>query len=205
MFGYTYPDLISLSDSRTLIQRVNALYGPNATSQFSWELKAQSVPETAPSNPSVGLLGTPDSPLATTTASLPPDSDVQYHYVANIRTKKNGPEGAFKVYIFLGAVRESNLSLVDASRWMSDPGFVGYTGFQNAAVRDVGGVQEMDMEMSGVVALTHALEDMVKKGHIEHLDEIAVRTYLQEHMTWRIAIVGFTPALPHIPILVAKD
>lgn len=36
IFGYTYPELISLSEEATLVRRVNALYGENATSQFSF-------------------------------------------------------------------------------------------------------------------------------------------------------------------------
>ncbi|KAH7390588.1 hypothetical protein BKA66DRAFT_580691 [Pyrenochaeta sp. MPI-SDFR-AT-0127] len=202
VFGYTYPELIGLTDDKTLVQRVNALYGPNATSHFSWELEPtlQSVSETGPNKPSVMLLATSNSPSATTTASVSSTSVVQYHYVANVRTQKYGSEGAIKVYVFLGAVQELKESSSDASRWMSDPGFVGYTGFQHSAVKDSRGAQQMDMKMNGVIALTHALEDRARKGQLGNLDEIAVGTYLQEHMAWKIAIVRLTLVIATIPI-----
>jgi hypothetical protein len=38
VFGYTYPELPSLSNNTTRICRVNALYGENTTSQYPWDL-----------------------------------------------------------------------------------------------------------------------------------------------------------------------
>jgi tyrosinase len=135
VFGSTYPEFLGLSATNTLAARVNALYGPNATSQFSWETAR----------------------IDQHTAS-PQSGDVQYQYFAIIRAQHTGPGGVAKVFVFLGGDMSVNTESPDPLQWMADPRFVGYTGFQGAAG------QEMEMQTNGVVALTKALEDHMRKS-----------------------------------------
>jgi tyrosinase len=174
VFGSTYPEFLGLSATNTLTARVNALYGPNATSQFSWETAR----------------------IDQHTAS-PQSGDVQYQYFANIRAQHTGPGGVAKVFVFLGGDMSVNTESPDPLQWMADPRFVGYTGFQGAAGQESEVAQEVEMQTNGVVALTKALEDHMRRGHLESMDEVAVVAYLREKLTWKLVGVSPQPGKPH--------
>jgi tyrosinase len=167
VFGSTYPEFIGLSATNTLTRRVNALYGPNATSQFSWERTRI------------------DQHIAS-----PQSGTVHYQYFANIRVRHTGPGGVTKVFLFLGADMSINTESPDTLQWMADPGFVGYTGFQGLEGQESGIAQETEMQTNGVVALTKALEDHMRKGSLKSMDEAAVGAYLQEKLAWKLVGVS---------------
>ncbi|KAI4659396.1 uncharacterized protein J4E78_005824 [Alternaria triticimaculans] len=156
IFGSTYPEFLGLSATDTLAGRVNALYGANATSQFSWETARAEQYVAGPQN-----------------------SDVRYQYSAVIRAQHMGPGGVSKVLVFLDADMNINAGPANTQAWMSEPGFVGYAGFQNAV-----GQEKTEMQTNGVVALTVALEDRMRTGELRSMDENVVGTYLQEKLHW---------------------
>lgn len=109
-FAYTYPELVGLrnNDTSSLVGKINALYGPNATPQFS-----KRTLETR------GIAGAPNF-------------SGERHYMANIRVHKFGLDGSFNVYIFLGAEPCS-----EPSEWTKDISFIGTTGIlAQTGVRD---------------------------------------------------------------------
>jgi len=170
IFGSTYPEFLGLSATDTLVGRVNALYGGNATSRFSWE-----------------------TARAEQHVAVPQNSDVQYQYSAVIRAQHMGPGGVSKVLVFLDADMHINAGPANTQAWMSEPGFVGYSGFQNAV-----GQEKTEMQTNGVVALTVALEDRMRMGELRSMDENVVGTYLQEKLHWLLVDVRlFDPANSH--------
>ena len=170
IFGSTYPEFLGLSATDTLISRVNALYGGNATSRFSWETARVEQHVAGPQN-----------------------SDVRYQYSAVIRAQHMGPGGVSKVLVFLDANMNINAGPANTQKWMSEPGFVGYAGFQNAV-----GQEKTEMQTNGVVALTAALEDRMRMGELRSMDENVVGTYLQEKLHWLLVDVRlFDPANSH--------
>lgn len=229
IFGYNYPELMNLWDA-TLIHRVNALYGENATSQFSWDQspKLKPIPESPSSSATSSAISESTSVrpvegyVATATegnvgvASTSPSAscspyavktrrstqhaqrkDVQYHYFANIRAQKGGPVGAYKVFVFFGPQATPNQDNAGISEWIHDPGFVGFTGFQNAASPD-GEVGQGDLlEANSVVALTQALEEKLLMGQLSSLDEDTVAAYLHDNMSWKIVMVRLHQTLPN--------
>jgi hypothetical protein len=174
VFGSTYPEFLGLSATNTLTARVNALYGPNATSQFSWETARI------------------DQHIAS-----PQSGDAQYQYFANIRAQHTGPGGVTKVFVFLGGDMSVNTESPDPLHWMADPTFVGYTGFQGAAGQESGVAHEMGMQTKGVVALTKALENHLRRNDLESMDEAAVGAYLQEKLIWKLVGVSPQSCMPH--------
>jgi tyrosinase len=150
-----------------LTARVNALYGPNATSQFSWETARI------------------DQHVAS-----PQSGAVHYQYFASIRAQHIGSGGVFKAFVFLGEEMGINTESPDTLRWMADPSFVGYMGFQGAAGQESGVAQEVEMQTNGAVALTKALEERMRKGDLESMDEVTVGAYLQEKLAWKLVGVG---------------
>ncbi|KAI4640021.1 hypothetical protein J4E93_008821 [Alternaria ventricosa] len=156
VFGSTYPEFLGLSATDSMVGRVNALYGGSATSRFSWEA-ARGEQHIASSQ----------------------SSDVLYQYSAVIRGQHIGPGGVSKVFVFLDATLKTNTGTSSTHAWMSEPGFVGYAGFQNAV-----GQAKTEMQTNGVVALTAALEDRMRMGELRSMDEIVVGTYLQEKLHW---------------------
>ena len=170
IFGSTYPEFLGLSATDTLVGRVNALYGGNATSRFSWE-----------------------TARAEQHVASPQSSDVRYQYSAVIRAQHMGPGGVSKVLVFLDADMNINARPASTQAWMSEPGLVGYAGFQNAV-----GQEKTEMQTNGVVALTAALEDRMRIGELRSMDENVVGTYLQEKLHWLLVDVRlFDPANSH--------
>ncbi|KAF9695044.1 hypothetical protein EKO04_006774 [Ascochyta lentis] len=180
IFGYTYPELVGLSEDVTLVRRVNQLYGDNATSQFSWKI-GDPMPLPAPGN------AYPHRERRS--VSSPQTGKYQYQYFANIRVQKSGSEGGFKVFVFVGPTLVSTTgSTYDATEWMRDPSFVGFTGFQSTNGHGDGylGNPDLKHDANGVVALTKALEDRLRTGQLSGLDEDTVGQYLHDNMSWRI-------------------
>lgn len=161
VFGSTYPEFLGLSATDTLVGRVNALYGGSATSRFSW-----------------------DTARTEQHIASPQGSDVQYQYSAVIRAQHMGPGGVSKVFVFLDADMNINTEPASTQAWISESGFVGYAGFQNAI-----GVEETEMKTNGVVVLTVALEDRMRMGKLRSMDAIVVGTYLQEKLHWLLVDV----------------
>jgi tyrosinase len=164
IFGYTYPELMGVSNRTSLVRKVNALYGENATSQFSW-----------------------DSSLNGSFAAQHQQHSAQsihagYQYFANIRPLNGGLTSAYRVYVFLDDMTAARQASEIASQHVDDPGFVGFTGSQDTA-HTVGA--------AGVIALTEALEAKVRQGQLASMDEVAVALYLREKMTWRAEVVCF--------------
>ncbi|KAJ4318448.1 hypothetical protein N0V94_004403 [Neodidymelliopsis sp. IMI 364377] len=179
VFSYTYPELVGLTEDETLVRRVNRLYGDNATSQFTWKL-GDPLPSTAPGN------GYTHSERRS--VSSPQTGAYQYQYFANIRVQRSGSDGAFKVFVFVGPTNQATMSSYDATAWMRDATFVGFTGFQSTNSHGDGyaGDPSLKHDANGVVALTKALEDRLRTGQLASLDETAVGEYLRQNMTWKI-------------------
>ncbi|KAF2030837.1 Di-copper centre-containing protein [Setomelanomma holmii] len=174
VFGYTYPELTDLAENDTLIHRVNALYGENATSQFSWDQNQKHEPDSE--EPTASSISSSTTPQAQRL-------DVQYHYFANVRAAKGGADKAYQVFVYLDADQSSG----DATSSGNSPSMVGFTGFQSTAYHASELSPDEKQETGGVVALTKALEEEVRAGQLASLDEVTVASYLQEHMSWRVA------------------
>ncbi|KAH7410009.1 hypothetical protein DE146DRAFT_333642 [Phaeosphaeria sp. MPI-PUGE-AT-0046c] len=173
VFGYTYPELINLPENTTLTEKVNALYGGNAKSQFSWDLDQR------PGSADIGHQR---------------DAS-QYYYFASIHVTSRVSNMGYKVYVFLDDIpADSQASDTDEVHFNS-PGLVGFAGFQSTVSAANELTQANDDKTMGVIALTKSLEDKVRLGHLASMDEVAVRAYLQKEMTWRIA-VGNDQMLP---------
>ncbi|KAH7091062.1 hypothetical protein FB567DRAFT_588966 [Paraphoma chrysanthemicola] len=214
-FGYTYPELVGLSEKDTLVRRVNALYGENATSQFSWDQDQQPTDDVSSvvSSQSSSSSCTTRSGLSTEVTTACRDDrghgnrdrrhghsaqrlDVQYHYFANIRAAKGGSDRAFKVYIYLDSAIASAQDVSGNTQAASTPILVGYTGFQSTAYQASEMLPNEMQKTGGVVALTKALEEKARVGEVASLDEATVAPYLREHMTWKIALAGDQEVFP---------
>lgn len=185
IFGYTYPELVGLSEDDTLVRRVNRLYGDNATSQFSWKL-GDPVPLASPGK------GYVYNDRRSVSIISPQNGTYQYQYFANIKVQKSGSEGGYKIFVFAGPMSVATAgSTYDATGWMRDPSFVGFTGFQTTNGHGDGyaGDPNSKGDANGVVAMTNALEDRLRSGELVGLDEDTVGQYLHEHMSWRITTV----------------
>jgi tyrosinase len=231
VFGYTYPELIDLSDNITLVRRVNALYGQNAASQYSWDLTpapalvhSSYMPRKSPGRANDSATTSTDvnistrvannastviiqesvassttSPYGGCTTQAPAHrrhqhsaqrSDFHYNYFANIHVTKGGPSAASKTYVYLDAAPASGEMPTASWQQLSGPGFVGFTGFQSMGSDVEEAMQDDDDKIMGVVALTEALEEKARQGHLASMDEATVAAYLQEKMTWQIVVVN---------------
>lgn len=187
IFGYTYPELVGLSEGTALVERVNQLYGDNATSQFSWK-KDDTAPLPASGNAQAYSELHP--------ASSSPRGQYQYQYFANVRVQSLGSEGGYRVFIFVGPTSQATAgSVYDTTTWMQEPGFIGFTGFQSTNGHVDGYISGSNTKdgakgnANGVVALTKALEDLLRTGQLLSLDEHTVGKYLQDNMSWKITTV----------------
>lgn len=186
IFGYTYPELVGLSEDDTLVRRVNRLYGDNATSQFTWKLGDPIPLSTTPGN------GYTLNERRSIIVSSPQKGKYHYQYFANIRVQKSGAEGGYKIFVFVGPTSiAANGSAYDSTAWMRDPSFVGFTGFQSTNGHGDGylGNPDLKREANGVVAMTKVLEDRQRIGVLSSLDEDIVAAYLHDNMSWRITTV----------------
>ena len=71
------------------------------------------------------------------------------------------PGGPSKVFTLLGASKEISEKSPDTQKWISEPGFVGYAGFQNANGDEKDLTSDMKIQTNGVVPLMVALEDQM--------------------------------------------
>ncbi|PSN64506.1 Di-copper centre-containing protein [Corynespora cassiicola Philippines] len=183
-FGYTYPELSS-SDTPSLTSRVNALYGPSAGSTSS----------TSTSNNTSDDDDDDDDEEESTKRDLfpslhhmlsAPTFAHKRQYIASIRAHKFGLDGSFSVYVFLGDKPAAESPGPGA--WASDPCFVGMSGVlsQGGVSDEEGGYQEV----VGSVPLTAALEERVKRGELESMEEGVVRRYLEERLRWYVRKTG---------------
>ncbi|KAH6644006.1 common central domain of tyrosinase-domain-containing protein [Boeremia exigua] len=182
IFGYTYPELLGLSDHDTLVRRINQLYGEGATSQFSWKL-GDPIPR-----PASGV-GYTLNERGSISMSSPQTGKYHYQYFANIKVQKSGSEGGYKIFVFVGPTSAATTgSTYDATVWMRDPSFVGFTGFQTTNSHGDGYTGDPNAvgDANGVVAMTIALENLLRTGELTSFDEEAVGEYLHENMSWRI-------------------
>jgi tyrosinase len=163
-FGYTYPDLLGLSNSTNttlsrrgvptaLIARVNALYGPRAAPLQSRQLLRRGMSTTGASH----FFG-------------------RRQYTLSIQVREFRDPGALKVFAFCGPVKSR---LVD---WPQEPGFVGVTSIL-AATKDT------MQEAHSVIPLTPALEAQARRGKLRSLNERDVAAYLKRHLRWRVVKV----------------
>ncbi|KAF1916188.1 common central domain of tyrosinase-domain-containing protein [Ampelomyces quisqualis] len=171
IFGYTYPELMDLSNKTSLIRKVNALYGENATSQFSWDKSHN---------------GSFSSQRQQHGAQ---SIHARYQYFANIRPLSGRLVSAYRAYVFLGDMTAARPASESAWQQMDDPGLVGFTGSQDTG--DIVGAAMHDGSggTGGVIALTNALEAKVREGRLAGMDQVAVASYLREKMTWRAEVV----------------
>ncbi|KAF2996411.1 hypothetical protein E8E13_002136 [Curvularia kusanoi] len=191
IFGYTYPELEGLSEDDTLVTRINNLYGDNAKSQFSWKL---GDPIRAPP----GTEYTNNERRAIRMES-PQKGKFHYHYYCNIKVQKSGSEGGFKIFVFVGDKSMAKAgSSYDATGWMRDPTFVGFTGFQSTNSNGDGykGDPSFKGDANGVVAMTSFLEDRLRSGVLPDLEPETVENYCREHMSWRITTADHTIVAP---------
>lgn len=187
IFGYTYPELIGLSGDTALVERINQLYGDNATSQFSWK---KDDPASLPAS------GNAKTYSELHSASSPQKGKYQYQYFANVRVQTSGSEDGYKVFVFVGPTSQATAgSVYDAITWMQEPGFIGFTGFQSTNGRVDGYTSDLNVKgdgksgANGVVALTKALEGLLRTGQLSSLDGHTVGKYLQDNMSWKITTV----------------
>jgi len=168
-FAYTYPELIGLhgNDTSALINRVNSLYGPNASSPLKRSAEASYVSHSSFS--SRGVTGAPSF-------------SGKRQYLANIRVHKFGLDGSFNIYIFLGDGPSLSPRI-----WSTAPSFIGMTGILSQS--NVG-TEKQGQDTNGAVPLTAALEAKVRSGALESMREEAVGPYLKRNLRWRIAKVG---------------
>ncbi|KAF2402444.1 Di-copper centre-containing protein [Trichodelitschia bisporula] len=170
--GYTYPEVANASPDQVR-QAVNQLYGGSTAST------ARSVvPAAAPS----GLLGRSTSygSLPSNFSSAPSLSSIAFparEWLANIKADKYSVEGSYYIFFFVGNFTK------DPSGWMNDPNLVGmHSVFSMAG----GGSQKHSVLVTGVVPLTHKLQEFVASGLIPDLGEISVRRFLRSKLQWRM-------------------
>lgn len=153
------------NDTSGLVNKVNALYGPNATPQKRSSSLDLVDRATSTSN---GIAGAPTF-------------SGERQYITNIKVQKFGLDGSFNVYVFIGDDPGA-----DTKQWTQKSCFVGITGIlcQPNADQSKAGV-----EANGAVPLTAALEAKVKSGDLESMKEDVVAKYLKEKLRWRISKV----------------
>lgn len=170
IFGYTYPDLVDLSNSTnttlsrrgvptSLVARVNALYGPKASPLQSRQLLKRGIVTTGASHFSG-----------------------KRQYTLNVQVREFRDPGALKVFAFFGSVQSK---LED---WPQEPGFVGVTSIL-AATKDT------MQEAHSVIPLTPALEAQAQVGRLRSLNEKDVAMYLKHHLRWRVVKVCSSTAI----------
>ena len=116
-----------------------------------------------------------------------PNFSGQRQYVTNIRVKKFSGVGSFNIYVFLGGEPGA-----DAKEWVKKPSFIGVTGMLSQPIQPDN--PKADIEAHGSVPLTAALEQKVRGGELESMEEDTVAEYLNRNLKWRIATVRYLHA-----------
>ncbi|KAL1595142.1 hypothetical protein SLS60_009830 [Paraconiothyrium brasiliense] len=187
IFGYTYPDLIDISNTTTtklnsrgvstsLIARVNALYGPNAS------------PLQSPQNQVIAQL---KRGVATTGA---PHFSGKRQYTLNIEVHEFNNPGSLAIYAFFGPPTGG------VGDWVNSAGFVGTTSIFGASAPAA--------ELShSIIPLTPALEAKAKSGELLSMDEGDVSNYLKSNLRWRVVkqnadLTNWTDGAPGLEVSV---
>lgn len=170
-FRYRYADVTYGSSREATINRITALYGPNANTPAG-SAKRQ-VEEDAPANVTADVSAS--NPFAARNGS-------SYVYDANIQTPRYGLDGAYSIYVFPGKPASE-----DASTWIFDPSLIGTLGVPASP-----GMTGMDTIISGSIPLTTTLRELVSNAgyDLDNLSPTDVVPYLQENMEWRVAAAG---------------
>lgn len=95
----------------------------------------------------------------------------------------------YKVYVFFDDIPADSQASAPNEIHVNRSCFVGFTGFQNTVSTMSELTQTNDDKKTGVIALTKALENKVRLGHLASMGEMDVTAYLHEKMTWRVALV----------------
>lgn len=151
----------------TLVGRVNALYGPNATPQ---KRSHSSVDQRTTLYPR-GIAGAPNY-------------SGQRRYTANIKAQKFALNGSFNVYVFLG----SNQPCDNPQDWIKDPSFIGVSGVLSQPLDT--NTFKPNIEANGAVPLTAALEAKIRSGELPCMREGDVARYLKANLKWRVSTVS---------------
>ena len=105
-------------------------------------------------------------------------------YFVTIKSTKFDLNGSYFVYIFLGEPSE------DAEEWPLDEKLVG-THCVLAPSEQSDEMENKDLIVAGAVPLSKALNDAVKAGDLESLEEVDVAPYLHDNLYWRMAKVSY--------------
>ncbi|KAF1963307.1 Di-copper centre-containing protein [Byssothecium circinans] len=160
-FGYTYRAVTDLTETDTIVSRVNALYGPNAQTLFA-------PPTPASSKRSTAIAGAPSF-------------DNRRQYTANIKLHDLSFDGSLKFYFFLDEPLTK-----DVEQWVDERGFVGVT---SVLANNARGAQS-GSEINTMVPLTAVLEAKVRMAELRSLWEEDVDGFLSERLRWRIVKAG---------------
>lgn len=184
-FGYTYPELQS-GNNDDIKAAVNQLYGAGQSTSsktkrgsYSVEDLVSAVEDVATSLPSDAAALVDDIG-----SYLGVSSDIDY--LVTLRTDKNGADGSYQIYIFIGNVPS------DVSDYMtcdSLVGIQGITAMMNTAAAPAALV-------SGSIPLTHFLEKHVVLKLLSGLDTDLVLPYLKANLSWKVIGVSFPSSLP---------
>jgi tyrosinase len=167
-FAYTYPELQGLTDSDTLVRRVNMLYSPKGSTD-----------------------ATHFDPIVRRTKSSAAIAFASgYQYTLSISVQQTSLSGSPTLYVFLGGTKENS---TDAG-WIQPPEFVGKTSFMRPNTNMH--TNETRPTVQSEIPLTAALEEKVDRGELTGMDETAVKAYLEKHLKWKIAKVCIDFSLP---------
>lgn len=102
---------------------------------------------------------------------------ISYDYIMNIQAQRFALDGSFIVYAFLGGIPVSS-SAID---WLLAPSCVGSHGFFSTPG------MSSQMEVTGAVPLTSALQDQVTSGALASMHVRDVVPYLKAKLFWAVA------------------
>lgn len=152
-----------MTETDTLIRRVNEAYSPK-----------QSVQSTAEAKHFEPVTRRRNNAIATAVAF---GAGVQYTFI--VEARQSGLGGSPSVLVFL----------IGSKKGGEKPYFVGKTSFiqqTNAMESDAD-----QSTVHSVVPLTNALEAKAESGELPGMDSLSVKAYLNEKLEWKIVKVCF--------------
>jgi tyrosinase len=193
-FGYTYPELTAGNGSSTDLvsrvrARVNELYGQTAPANVVQ--RRGNGGSRNPRNSRNRLVAranlTDPSPVDTPSGLVEPD-DTYNEYIVNIRVKKAALEGSFFVHVFLGEF--SN----DPFCWSFEANLVGthcvFADAPGGECDDCKDPEARNAFVTGVIPITTALLNAIKRGKLASLDPNDVDPYLKRNLAWRVTTLN---------------